>query len=101
MTLNRTNALSMAKKRRLKYPCELCPKRFATPQAKWGQLLLRLTQQDDIAIIRWGGDRSIPGTSESFARSFRLRKRARSSSFAADGQRAVFAQSGPVSRAPA
>jgi hypothetical protein len=26
----------MASKRRLKYTCESCPKRFATPQAKWG-----------------------------------------------------------------
>lgn len=26
----------MAKKRRLKYPCESCPRRFATLQAKWG-----------------------------------------------------------------
>lgn len=26
----------MAKKRRLRYPCEFCPKRYATLQAKWG-----------------------------------------------------------------
>lgn len=26
----------MAKKRRLKYPCEFCSKRYVTPQAKWG-----------------------------------------------------------------
>ena len=71
------------------------------PSDKWFQLLLWLTQQDDMAIIRLWGDRSIPGRSERFARSFRLRKRARSISFDADGQRAVFAQSAPVSWAPA
>jgi len=36
MTSKRTNALSRAKKRRLKHPCEFCQERFATPQAKWG-----------------------------------------------------------------
>jgi hypothetical protein len=36
MTSKRTNALSRAKKRRLKYACESCQKRFPTPQAKWG-----------------------------------------------------------------
>jgi hypothetical protein len=36
MTSKRTNALSRAKKRRLKYVCELCRKRFDTEQAKWG-----------------------------------------------------------------
>jgi hypothetical protein len=63
-------------------------------------MLLRLTQQDDIAIIRVWVDRSIPGTSESFARSLQLRKRARNISFDADGQRALFAQNAPVRRAP-
>jgi hypothetical protein len=36
MTSKGTNALSRAKKRRLKHPCEFCHERFATPQAKWG-----------------------------------------------------------------
>ena len=36
MTSKRTNALSRAKKRRLKHPCEFCQERFATSQAKWG-----------------------------------------------------------------
>ena len=36
MTSKRTNALSKAKKRRLKHPCEFCHERFVTPQAKWG-----------------------------------------------------------------
>ncbi len=39
----------MAKKRRLKYACELCPKRFDTEQAKWGHTphcaARRLSQQ--------------------------------------------------------
>ena len=72
---------------------------FAIP-CYWDQMLLRLTQQDDVAIIRVWVDRSIPGTSESFARSLRLRKRAWNISFDADGQRGSFAQNAPVSRAP-
>jgi len=63
-------------------------------------MLLRLTQQNDVAIVRVWVERSIPGTSESFARSLRLRKRARNISFDADGQRALFAPNALVSRVP-
>ncbi len=65
------------------------------------KMLLRLTQQDDLAMIYVWVDRSIPGTFESSARSLRLRNRAWNISFDAGGRRVLCTQSAPASRAPA